>query len=166
MEPISVSQNTIRTRPTLIKKLRWVMAIGLIGGPLVSGMGLYRYLEMKGLKTKGVTVEAKVLDTSILNTGKGRRVYKVVAGYRPKGHPIYCREFVVRQAEYETAKATGKIPVTFLADKPTVSVAGTEVRTDNEPIVLGAGVFIVALFIWLYFRKKQKEIEAVFMGNA
>jgi hypothetical protein len=73
---------------------------------------------------------------------------------------------VVRQAEYETAKATGKIPVTFLADKPAVSAAGTEVRTDNEPIVLGAGVFIVALFIWLYFRKKQKEIEAVFMGNA
>jgi hypothetical protein len=155
MEPIAVSQNTIRTRPTLIKKLRWVMAIGLIGGPLVSGIGLYRYLEMNGLETKGVTIEAKVLDTNILNTGKGRRVYKVVAGYRPKGRPIYCREFIVRQEEYETAKATGKIPVTFLADKPAVSAAGSEVRPDNEPIVLGAGVFVIALFICLCFRKNK-----------
>ena len=157
MEPSELSQNKIRTRPTLLKKLRWVMLIGLIGGPLVCGSGLYHYWELRGLKTKGVTVEAKVLDTNILNTGKGRRVYRVVAGYRPKGYPIHCREFVVRQEEYEAAKATGKIPVTFLADKPAVSAAGIEVSPDNEPIVLGAGVFIVALLLWLYFRKNKKS---------
>lgn len=145
MEPIEVAQDKIRYRPRLVKKMRFVMCLGLIGGPIVFGIGLFQYLETKGLKTKGVTVEAQVQNTSTLNTGKGRRVYNLVADYRPEGHPIHRKEFVVRQDEYESAKSTGKIPVTFLADKPSVSAAGADVHPDNEPMAIGVGVFVVAL---------------------
>ena len=166
MVPIDVAQDGIRYRPRLVRKMRWAMCLGLIGGPIVFGIGLFQYLEAKGLKEKGVTVEAQVQDSSTLNTGKGRRVYKVVADYRPAGRPIHRKEFVVRQEEYESAKATGKIPVTFLADKPAVSAAGADVHPDNEPMAIGSGVFIVAVFVWFYFRKKSKEIEAAILGNA
>ena len=166
MEPVEVEQDKIRYRPRLVRKMRVVMYLGLIGGPIVFGIGLFQYLELNGLKTKGVTLEAQVQDTSTLSTGRGRRVYKVVADYRPQGHPIYRKEFVVRHEEYESARATGKIPVTFLTDKPTVSAAGADVHPDCEPMAIGAGVFIVALLIWLYFRKKSKEIEGAILGSA
>jgi hypothetical protein len=146
--------------------MRLVMYLGLIGGPVVFGIGLFKYLEMMNLKTKGVRVEAAVQDASIMDTGKGRRVYKVWADYRPEGNTIYRKEFVVRQAEYDAARATKKIPVIFLADKPTVSAAGTEVRPDNEPMAIGGGVFIVSLLIGLYLRKKYKEIDAALFGKA
>jgi hypothetical protein len=166
MDPIKVSQDTIRTRPKLIKKMRLVMFLGLIGGPIVFGIGLFQYLQTKSLKTKGLTVEAQVQETSIFNTGKGRSVYKVVADYHPEGRPIHRKEFVVRQDEYEKAETTKKIPVTFLPSDPSVSAAGAEVHPDNEPMAIGAGVFVVAFLIWLYFRRKSKEIDEAIFGKA
>ena len=73
MEPIEVTKDNIRTRPSLVKKMRLVMFLGLIGGPIVFGIGVHQFFEMKSLKTKGIRVDAEVHDVSILNTGKGRR---------------------------------------------------------------------------------------------
>jgi hypothetical protein len=166
MEPIEVTKDSIRTRPKLVKKMRLVMFLGLIGGPIVFGIGVYDFLQMKSLKTKGITVDAEVQDVSILNTGKGRRVYKVVADYHPDGYPIHRKEFVVRKGEYDTADTSRKISVTFLAAKPSVSSAGDEVRSDTEPMAIGVGVFVVASMILFYFKKKDKEIEKAIFGEA
>ena len=166
MEPIEVTKDSIRTRPKLVKKMRVIMFLGLIGGPIVFAMGVYQFLEMKSLTTKGTRVAAEVQDVSILNTGKGRRVYKVVADYHPEGYPIHRKEFVVRQEEYDAAQTSRKISVTFLPSKPSVSSAGDDVRPDTEPMAIGAGVFIVALLIMLYFRKKDKEIDKTICGEA
>ena len=101
-----------------------------------------------------------------MNTGKGRQVYKVVAEYQPEGHPNYRKEFVVRQDEFESAKSTGKIPVTYLADKPTVSAAGAEIHADMSIMAAGAGVFVVALLVLLVSRNMTKQMAAGMPGSA
>ena len=121
---------------------------------------------MKSLKTKGVSVEANVQDTSILKTGKGRHVYKVIADYHPEGYAIHRKEFVVPKEEYGAAQALQKISVTFLPSRPSVSAAGTHVHPDTEPMAIGAGVFIVALLITCYFRKLAKKIDKAIYGDA
>lgn len=160
MKPIEVSQDRIQYRPKLIRKMRLVMLFGMIGGPVVFGVGLFQYRQTKLLLTTGVSVEATVRDTSTLGTGKGRQVFKVVADYRPEGYPVHRKEFVVRQEEYESARATGTIPVKYLPGKPTLSAAGAAVRPDSEPMAIGVGLFAVSALIWLYFHRKGKEVEA------
>lgn len=166
MGVIDVSEDRIRTRPKLVRKLRLLMFLGLIGGPVVFGIGLFKYLEMKNLTTKGATVEGTVVDTSILQTGKGREVFRVVADYHPEGFPIHRKLFTLPRVDYEQAQKSGKISVIFLPAKPAVSAAGTSVRPDNEPMAIGVGVFLVALVIGLYFRKKGREIETAIYGEA
>lgn len=159
IKPIEVLQDKVRIRPKLIKKMRLLMWLGLIGGPIVFGVGLYQFLEMKSLKVKGITVQADVRDCSILNTGEGRHVYKVTADYQPAEYPIHRKEFIVQKNEYEEAQASRKIAVMFLPEDPSVSAAGTVIHPDTEPMIIGAGVFSVALAILLYFKKKKKDLK-------
>jgi len=155
-----VSEPKTRSQARLVKRLRVGAYLGLVCGPILFGVGVYKYREVKGLRTKGITVEATVVDTSVLNTGKGRRAYKVVADYHPEGHPIHRKFFNVPEDQYNRARETGKISVTYLPAEPLVSAAGDEIHPPTELMAIGAGVFVVCLLIWTYFRRRQKALLA------
>jgi hypothetical protein len=157
MGTVEISKDKIRTRPKLVRKLRLVMFLGLIGGPIVFGIGYYQYLEVAKLREEGKTTEGTVVDSSTLATGKGRTSCRLVVDYKPEGFPIHRKEFLgVLPQVFEQATATRKIPVRYLASKPAVSAIGEQIRADTEPMAIGVGVFVVSFLIWLYFRKKAK----------
>jgi hypothetical protein len=162
---IKVEKDTIRVRSGLAKKLRIAMCLGLIGGPIVSAMGFYQFKEMKSLAAKGTRVTADVIECSVLNTGKGRRVYKVVADYKVSEALIGRKEFIVQQDEYDAATATKKIDITFLPNKPEVSSAGKTIRPDTEMMAIGGGVFVFGVIAFSYFRRKDREIERAIKGE-
>ncbi len=155
-----VSEAKRRYQSRLDKRLRIGMYLGLVCGPIVFGVGVRDYRRVKGLKSNGVTVEATVVETSVMNTGKGRRVYKVVADYHPEGHPIHRKFFHVSEDEYNRARETGKISVTYLPAEPLRSAAGDEIHPPTESMAIGAGIFVVCLLVWNHFRKKQKALLA------
>ena len=165
VDPIKVDKDTIRVRSGLAKKLRIAMFLGLLGGPIVLAMGIYQFKEMKSLGTKGTRVTADVIECGVLNTGKGRRVYKVVADYKVSEALIGRKEFIVQKEEYDAATATKKIDVTFLPNKPEVSAAGKTIRPDTEMMAIGGGVFGFGVLVFFYFRQKDKEIERAIKGE-
>jgi len=68
VKPIEVKDDVVRTRPKLVRKMRWVMRAGLIGGPVVFAIGLFQFLEVKRLASEGVTVHETVRRLGIART--------------------------------------------------------------------------------------------------
>jgi len=164
---IEVSNDSIRTRPKLVRKLRLVMFLGLIGGPILLGIGCYQYFEIAKLRQEGKTTEGTVVDSSALATGKDRTSYRLVVDYRPEGFPIHRKEFLgVLPQVYQHATVTRRIPIRYLPTKPAVSAVGEQVQADTELMAIGAGVFIVSFLIWMYFKKKYRDIDTAIYGKA
>jgi len=163
---IDISKDTMRTRPRLIRKMRLVMFLGLIGGPIVFGVGFYKYLEVGKLRKEGRTTDGTVIDGSAVSTGLGRTSYRLVVEYKPEGFPTHRKTFArVLPQTYEAATTARKIQVRYLPDKPAVSALGDHIAADTEPMAIGAGVFVVSLVIWLYFRRKYREFDAAIHGE-
>ena len=86
----------------MVRKLRLVMFLGLIGGPIVVGVGYYQYLEAVKLREKGKTTEGTIVESSTLATGKGRSSYRLVVDYG--GMDGFSKRYVEKDVEVEAGK--------------------------------------------------------------
>ena len=73
---VDVSQKLIR-----IRRRRLGMFLGLIGGPIVFGIGYYQHLEVATLREQGKTTEGTVVDSSTRATRRGGTSYRLVVDY-------------------------------------------------------------------------------------
>ena len=165
MDAIDVTTEKIRTRPKLVRKLKLLMVLCLVGGPVMLGIGGYGWLETNRLRTDGKVTDGKVLSSETLNTGKGRVSHRLVVEYHPEGCPIHEKLFLgVRSDIFDEAVKSGGVVVRYLPRKPIVSALGDDIRVEFEPIAIGAGLLLVGAMIWFHFRGKYREIDKAVQG--
>lgn len=153
--------------PRLNRRLRIFMWLALLGGPLAIAMGVYEYDRTSRLKTEGVEVPGTLVDSSTLNTGKGRTSYHVTLDYTPTdGATTYRKEFFVSEALYDTARQAGQLPVTYLPSDPTVSAAGEDIPFQTEQFAIGGGLILAACGVWYYLRRQMQQVEDYITGAA
>lgn len=167
MDAIQVKDETIRIRPRLVRKLRLVAVLGLIGGPVLLAMGIWDAWQVSRLREEGHTVEGTVVESQALATGKGRTSHRLTVEYRPDGLPRHRKHFLgVPVAVAEAAQASGKVPVRYLPGRPFVAMVGDAARIDTEPMAIGAGVFLAGLAGTIYLRRRNQQIDRAMFGPA
>ena len=139
------------------------MWLAFIGGPVMLAMGGYEYYRTSRLKTQGVKTSGILVDSSTRATGKGRTAHRITLDYKlPGGTPTYRKEFSVSEAVYSQARQDGRLPVTYLPQDPTVSMAGDHLPVETEPFAIGGGLIIFGLVVWYVLRRQaSKERNSV-----
>jgi hypothetical protein len=146
--------------PALNTKLRIVMWISLLGGPLAIAMGGYETYRASQLKTIGKQVTGKLFDSETLDTGQGRTSYQIVVDYLPPGSDTkYRKRFVVSEGDFKQAEATGESTVTYLPSDPTFSAIGEPTSQASEMLAIGVGVLLFGCAIKWYFYRQWKAVE-------
>ena len=146
--------------PRLNRRLRIAMCLALIGGPLIIAMGGLEYHRTSKLKTEGAKIPGVVVDSSTLDTGKGRTSYRIILDYKPPNdETTYRKEFFVTEEIYNQARQAGHVPVTYLRSDPTVSTAGDDIHVQTEPFAMGGGLILFALAVWYYLRMQKQRVE-------
>ena len=155
-----------RVYPRLIRRLRIVMWLAAVGGLVVLAGGGYEYHRMQRLGREGKQVPGTLVDSSTLNTGKGRTSYHLMLDYQPPNSEItYRKEFFVAQSIYDQALKAGQVPVTYLPSDPTLSTASQQAKGDTEPLAIGGGLLLVAVGIWAYRRWQVRRVMRYVLGE-
>ena len=143
------------------------MWLAFVGGPVMIAKGGYEYNRTSRLKTEGVRTRGTLVDSDGLDTGKGRRSYRITLDYKSKnGETTYRKMFVVTEALYNQARRAGQAQVTFLPDDPGVSTAGDHIPVKSEFFAIGGGLILFALVVWRYRRRQMRSVESYLVGEA
>nr|WP_261361264.1 DUF3592 domain-containing protein [Aeoliella straminimaris] len=142
------------------------MWLAAVGGLVMLAGGGYEYHRMQRLGREGKQVPGTLVDSSTLNTGKGRTSYHLVLDYKPPdSETTYRKEFFVDQTVYNQAQQAGQVPVTYLPSDPTLSTGNQQAKGDTEPLVIGGGLLLVAVGIWAYLRWQIRRVMRYVMGE-
>src|SRR6476660_4979248 len=94
--------------PQLNRKLNWFKWLGFIGGIATTLVGTYQYQRSIQLREHGIKTEGTLVDSSSLNTGKGRRSYTVVIDFDSKeNNQGFRKEFNVPEKTFNDVRRTG-----------------------------------------------------------
>jgi hypothetical protein len=155
-----------RVYPGLNKKLLWLKWLALVSGVLMTCGGAYEYYRANQLREHGVKTEGTLFDSSVLNTGKGRRSYDVIVDYDAKENKQgYRKRFNVSEGVFNEITRTGKTTVTYLPSDPTQSAVGDVIKADTEPLAIGVGLFLVGIAVHFYLRRQASRLEAYVTGT-
>jgi Protein of unknown function (DUF3592) len=153
------SAETVSLNPKLIRKLKWLKWLSLIGGVFTTCAGTYELNNQRRLQTQGTVIEGRLFDTSVLDTGKGRHSYTIVVDYDPKEMPRGIRKsFNVSKDAYDEAVRTRKTSVRYLPSDPTDSAIGTRIVPNIEPIAIGIGLILIAIASQAYLTWKKRQL--------
>lgn len=158
LEGASKNTSNMTGRSPLNWRLRIGMWLGILGGPIAMLVGAFQLNETSKLKTEGVTVAGKLVDSASLYTGKGRTSHQLTLEYTPtNGEQTRVKQFTVPESVFEQAREAGEAPVTYLPSNPGVSTVGDKPVYEFEPLAMGAGVLVFGLLLLGYSRRKAKE---------
>ena len=142
------------------------MWLAVVGAPVMFALGGYDYYRASKLKNDGFTVTGTLVDSSMLDTGKGRTGFRITLDYKPPDDAsTYRKEFAVSQATFEQARELRELPVRYLPSDPTVSAVGDDAGIDPEPFAIGAGLIVFALAVWAFLRWQSARVEAYVTGD-
>jgi len=149
----------MQVRPKLLKKLKIAMVLCFVGSILVSILGSMEFLEFQKLKNNGIETLGSFYEDRSLNTGKNRTARNVVIDYSPENSAPYRKLFNVNESVYNQLLDKKEIKITYLKNKPQVSIAGEIDKYDYEKFAMAVGLLLVSILIWLYFRKLHSRID-------
>ncbi len=120
------------------------------------GIGAVEYRKSRKLQAEGVEVPGKVVSSDVLNTGKGRQSLSLIVDYEAaENGQGYRKKFTVPKTIFDDGLKAGEVSVVYLADDPTVSSVGDEVKANTEPMAIGGGILLFSFLVSRGLRKKS-----------
>ncbi len=147
-----------KLRPKIVKKMKLLMLLGFIAGPAILLFGLFHCYQIHMLQTRGQTVIGEIYDSSIINTGGDRVVYRLIVDYAPEKSEKLRKEFSVQKNAYDRAMGSGKISVRYLPGNPEIAKIEEHIEANAGPVFVGISVILISFMIRTYIRRKMKKI--------
>lgn len=137
--------------------MRAILQLAAVGmmvvGSVVMASGLANEWKLWRLRSRGRTVAGTIAAERVVTGAEGRKTYLLLVEYPTGEDSLKRREFRVDDNDYELAVKLGRIPITYVPDRPGAAAVGTRFGHDRRPLFLAAGIFVLGLLALLAIRR-------------
>ena len=139
-----------------------IISLVLLCSLFVIAAGIANEVKLRKLRSSGVVVEGSVLDGGRLDNPRGIKTHYLKVEFQKENKEKITKNFPVDTDDYLHARQLGKIPITYVPNKPGLSRVGTYFGYNRAPLyaaIVGFLFSFAALLITQYLHNKTKNAK-------